>query len=488
MGSIRETNIPRRLEGAPKSQGKAKAPMPWRFTGETARHFHGGAERMDLKPQRVLQGVAGALMLFAIVAGAQTPTAPAPATPPDTTTAPVAAAAPAAAPVWSVGTIDFSGYIDGYFSYNNNRPQNMLNDFYNFDDQDNFSLEAAKLTLNHDPDPIGAHVDLLFGRTNTLFQSSGLGINYIEQAYISIKPPKAKGFELDAGQFVTSAGDEVAETMSNWSYSHGLLFSYAIPYYHFGVRTSMPVSKVWTVGAQVVNGWNNVTAYNGGVTVGLTSALVKPKYTWNFNYYTGPSNSGLPPQYAGTQNGYRNLFDTTLLLTPNAKFNAYVNYDYGQNRIPGYTYNSDGIVTVKSMDPHWQGVAGSARQQITPNAAIIFRYEYFYDNQAFATGLDYTTYSGSAAADYLYQSTFKKLSMEECTATYEYKWVAGLLVRVEYRIDWSNKNIFRYGNDGNYDLSGRPGYNSNNYTAGGPSKDAQNTATVGLIAFFGPKR
>src|ERR1035441_1247182 len=104
---------------------------------------------MDLKPQRVLQGVAGALMLFAIVAGAQTPAAPAPATPSDTTTAPAAAAAPAAAPVWSVGTIDFSGYLDGYFSHNNNRPQNMINDYYNFDDKDNFNLEAAKLTLNH---------------------------------------------------------------------------------------------------------------------------------------------------------------------------------------------------------------------------------------------------------------------------------------------------------------------------------------------------
>ena len=152
-------------------------------------------------------------------------------------------------------------------------------------------------------------------------------VNYIEQAYISVKPPKAKGFEMDFGQFVTSAGQEVIETMNNWSYSHGLLFSYAIPYYHFGLRTSMPVTKVWTAGVQVVNGWNNDTDNNGGVTIGLTSSLVKPKYTWNLNYYVGPENGQL-----AAQKGYRNLFDTTLLLTPNAKFNAYVNYDYGQNR------------------------------------------------------------------------------------------------------------------------------------------------------------
>ena len=179
------------------------------------------------------------------------------------------------------------------------------NEGYNFDDLDQFNLEAAKVTLNHDPDPVGGHLDVIFGRTNAFLQSNGLGINYIEQAYISIKPPKAKGFELDFGQFATSAGQEVIETMSNWSYSHGLLFTDAIPYYHFGkLRTSMPLTKSWTAGFQVVNGWNNVTDNNGGVTIGLTSSVVKPKYTWNLNYYVGPENSGItPPSFAGHGRG-----------------------------------------------------------------------------------------------------------------------------------------------------------------------------------------
>jgi len=274
------------------------------------------------------------------------------------------AAAPAAAPVWSAGSIDFSGFVDGYYSYNFNRPGSQTNQLYNFDDATGFSLEAAKLTMNHDPDPIGAHVDLLWGRTNAFLHSSGDANgnqtdNFVEQAYISIKPPKGKGFELDAGQFVTSAGQEVIETMNNWSYSHGILFGYAIPYYHFGLRTTMPVTKAWTAGVQLVNGWNNVVDNNGGVTVGLTSSVVKPKATWNLNYYTGPEN-------AGTQKGYRNLIDTTLLLAPTSKFSWYINYDYGQNHAP----------TTKSMfahSTHWQGIATSARGQVTANAALVAR-------------------------------------------------------------------------------------------------------------------
>lgn len=405
-------------------------------------------------------------MCFAVVAGAQTSTtAPSttavdsnPATATSSTPAPIA---PPAAPVWSVGSVDFSGYLDGYFSYNANRPASQTSGYYNFDELNQFNLEAAKLTINHDPDPVGIHADILFGRTNTDLQSNGLGINNIEQAYISVKPTKAKGFELDFGQFVTSAGQEVIETMNNWSYSHGLLFTEAIPYYHFGLRTSMPVTKSWTAGVQVVNGWNNVTDNNGGVTIGLTSSLVKPKYTWNTNYYVGPENSGFPLAPAGTQKGYRNLFDTTLLLTPTAKFNMYVNYDYTQNHTPAFPGCGECEFSAsRAASRHLQGIAASARGQVTAKAALVGRFEYLADQ-------------GPTSAGIVAIGTGTKQKLKEFTATYEYKWLAGLLVRAEYRYDWSNVKVFEYGND------------SSNF---GPSKTSQQTLTVGMIAFFGPKR
>jgi hypothetical protein len=410
----------------------------------------GGTALMYVNQNRILQFLTGAAMTIAVAAGAQAPAPPAPASDPAPAAAPAAPAqapappaAPPAAPTWSVGPMDISGLIDGYYSYNYNRPGNLangqINDLYNFDDKtDQFNLAEARLTLNHDPDPVGAHVDLLFGRANTLINgptTAGNETQFLEQAFVSLKPVKAKGLEMDFGKFVTSAGAEVIESKDNWNYSRSLLFAWAIPYFHFGLRTSMPVSKTDTIGVQVVNGWNNVVANNGGVTIGVTNALVKPKYTWNANYYGGPSN-------ANTQSGYRNLFDTTLLLTPNAKFNAYINYDYGQNRDASIAKGGDGALN------RWQGVAFAAHQQMTGTQALAMRGEYFSDPEGFSTG--------------------RMQDLWEITATYEYKWAEGLLSRIEYRFDKSNQQFFHKGDTG--------------------TVNDQSTLTAGFVAFFGPKR
>ena len=100
---------------------------------------------MNLNLNRILQTLAGAALAIALTVSAQTPAA----------TTPAPAPAPAPAPTWSAGPMDISGFIDGYYSANFNRPESpydQVNQLYNFNDKtDQFELSAAKLTLNHDP-------------------------------------------------------------------------------------------------------------------------------------------------------------------------------------------------------------------------------------------------------------------------------------------------------------------------------------------------
>jgi hypothetical protein len=375
------------------------------------------------------------------------PSTSAPATEPTKDTA--AAATPAAAPVWSVGPIDFSGLVDGYYSFNANHPATSSygNQLHNFDfDANAFSLSLAKLTLSHDPDPVGFHVDLAFGKTIDAILAPDPNFNHshLEQAFVSWKPTKAKGFEADFGEFVTSAGAEVIESKDNFNYSRSLLFALAIPYYHVGLRTSMPITKSFTGGFQLVNGWNNFTDSNSGKTMGFTGVYTKPKFTWSGNYYTGPEN-------AHTNVGWRNLIDTTLLLTPNSKFSAYINYDYVQNR-NAIGLDEANTKFIKGSLDHLTGVAFAARAQATSTIAFAGRFEYLADGsaQGFSVG------------------TGNHQKINEFTLTAEYKIPEGLLLRTEYRRDGVDQPYFNKGTS--------------------KVVKGQSTLELGVVAFFGPKR
>jgi hypothetical protein len=347
--------------------------------------------------------------------------------------APAAAAAPAPPP-WSVGGIDFSGLVDGYYDFNFNHPASQTNGLYNFDTAANqFSLNMVKLSMSHTADPIGFQVDFGFGHAFDMINGiddNGLRTKNIEQAYVSWKPKgKDSGFQVDFGKFVTSAGAEVIESNANWNYSRSLLFSWAIPYYHMGLRLTETKGH-FTGGFQLVNGWNNIEDNNSGKTLGFVGNITTKKISWNNNYYTGPENTG-------TNTGWRNLYDTTLLFTPADKFNAYLNFDYGQNK----SGSGSSEATAK-----WYGVALAAKLQMNDHNAFTPRVEWFKDKDGFSTGV--------------------AQSVKEFTFTYEHKWTQGLLARLEYRRDWSDKPFFERGSVG--------------------FSKHQDTLALGIIAFFGP--
>src|SRR5665213_1018046 len=246
--------------------------------------------------------------------------APAPA--PADAAKPADAAPPAPPPKYD-GFI-FSALADGYFTTNFNHPALDANQLYNFNDNSAIpEMSLVKVTVDKSDKVFGFHVDAGFGETMREIHSGDIAaidhkaLRYIEQMYLIAKPSHTHGTEIDFGQFVTSAGAEVIEANSNWNYSRSLLFAWAIPYYHFGFRTSTPITKVWTAGVQVVNAWNTVWGNNDLKNIGITSAITMPKYTWSVNYYEGPN-------HPGTTAGKRNLLDSTLLLTPNSRVNFYI--------------------------------------------------------------------------------------------------------------------------------------------------------------------
>ena len=371
----------------------------------------------------------------AVVVQAQTPD-----NPPDGQTPPAApaAAAPAPAPpppgsLHQWGT-DFSLMFDGYVDKAFNSPPSGFNGLRNFDVRANTAhVNMGMITIDHAPAPVGFHLDVGFGETFDIIHSGNRdpqAWKYFKQAYLSIKPKSWHGVEIDAGEFVTSAGAEVIETNQNYNYSRSLLFVWAIPYIHTGIRVQYPVGAHFTGSFQVVNGWNNVEPINSGKTYGFTGAYSWKKVTWNNIYYVGP-------EHAHTTVGWRNLYDTNVVVNQTDKLSWYLNFDYGRD---------------KNIGPgasQWTGLAGAARYAIGKKAAVAGRLEFFNDMDGFATGTAQT--------------------VKEFTLTGEYKLTDWLMTRAEFRRDWSDQPFFEKKNQPN-------------------GATSQPTILLGLVAYLAPKK
>ena len=368
---------------------------------------------------------------------AQTTTPPADA---QTTTspAPAAQAAPAAAPAppsaYHQAGMDFSFLLDGYVDGNFNSPASGFNGLRNFDYRSNtVHFNMGKVTIDRAPGPVGFHLDVGFGQifsATHAFDAAPEGMKYFEQAYIDFKPKSWKGVEVDLGEFVTSAGAEVIDVNGNWNYSRSLLFAWAIPYYHFGIRTSFPIGPHFTGGVQLVNGWNNVYASDQGKLIGLNGAYAWKKVTWTNVWYGGPERDSNSP-------GWRHLIDEVVQVNPNDNLSLYINFDYGRNK------------NIGPGTSQWTGIAGAVRRAVGKKAAIAGRLEIFDDMDGFSTGVAQT--------------------VKEFTVTGEYKLSDWLTTRLEFRDDWSSQPFFED-------------------SQGIMSKKNQPTVLLGMIAYFGPKK
>jgi hypothetical protein len=318
------------------------------------------------------------------------------------------APAPAPAPTfWQ--SVEFSGFVDGYYEWAFNESALQLR---NFDVNHNtFSLNYAEVALSKavsDTSRGGFRVDFGAGDTATLvnaFEPGGTDyLKYVQQAYVSYLVPVGKGLTVDFGKFVTPHGAEVIENKDNYNYSRGLLFALAIPYYHAGARLSYAATEKVSVTGYVVNGWNNVRDNNGDKTVGIGLAT-KPtaKLAVNGTYMVGKE------QAEDADGGVRNLVDVVAIYSATDKLSILGNFDYGHDNV-----ESDGV--------DWYGVAFGAKYQATDKWAFSPRFEIFRDADGWATGTAQT--------------------LQDITLTGEYKALGGLIARFEFRTDFSDEDYF----------------------------------------------
>lgn len=290
--------------------------------------------------------------------------------------------------------IELNGSFDAYSAMNFSRPDSNINKLRAFDTQHGgMALNYAELVLARNKGPLGFRVDAGFGAASdamyavdnaSVSMDSGTketarALSHIEQAYVT---GKLGSVTLDLGKFVTQHGYEVIETKDNWNYSRSVLFTWAIPFVHTGLRATYPVNDKLSVMGCWINGWNtNIEDGNKMTSVGL-QAIYKPVAPLSLvvNYMGGREHA------VGVEDlTMRHLVDVSATYAINDKVSVAANGDYGRDAA------NSGV--------SWAGVAGYGRYQLLPWMAAAARLEYFSDPDGFMTTVQQKLVEGTATAE-----------------------------------------------------------------------------------------
>src|ERR1700690_495597 len=354
------------------------------------------------------------LMTFTIVGGVWADEA----NPADT-----AAEKPAGAPPADIKTLPgLSIYLQGGYTYNFKNPDSQENDLRIFDHKANsFALDLAQIMFTKDAPlgGIGYRLKLSVGETAKWIHSRGLGNADDEfdltEAYITYLAPVGKGLKLQFGKFVTMHGAEVIEAKDDFNYSRSFLFNYAIPFTHTGISAGYTFSDQVNATLYLVNGWDNTDDNNRGKTGALSLSYTPiEQIGLVFNLMSGPEKDN--------SSDNRFLFDWVGTFKPIKNTTVIINTDYATE-----DHSAANGGTAK-----WYGIAGYVKYDFSDLCSTSVRAEYFNDKDGIRT-----TVNGVSGIPQ---------KLKEITITPEFRVAKSIIVRPEYRHDWSDQMSFDSGN------------------------------------------
>ena len=305
-------------------------------------------------------------------------------------------AVPTLGQVMEATGISVNGYVDASYTYLSGTGKFTSTTANRVFDTENrsFNVNALDLTLSAlPPEGFGGMVNLTAGTDANVIGSAGTNNTDqfdVTQAYVHF----AKGgLMVIGGKYVTLSGAEVIKSPANLNFSRSILFGYAIPFAHTGVRayftpggSAVSPDGKWTFIAGVNNGWDvqsesqQGAAADGSQAVGKTLELgVNGNITKNVAlavvYYGGNESA------SAFETGKRSLLDIVATFTVTDNLSFVLNYDKAEQ---------DKALTGGSK-AKWDGLAGYVNYKLSDAWRVAFRTESFDDKDGFRTGVNLGT-------------------------------------------------------------------------------------------------
>ncbi len=257
---------------------------------------------------------------------------------------------------------------------------------------------------------------------------------------------------LDFGKFDTIYGAEVAESQENMNYTRGVLYTFAQPLFHTGLRAQAELIPELSLTALVVNGWNNSQDNNIGKTYGL-QATAKPSdaMSASLGWLGGPEQNdsittscaagtaydpaakgcapepGAPASEQVVDRGgandfkaWRHLVDLVVNANPLETLSIVLNADYGVEGVR--ELGADGETSTATKK--WYGAMLGARLQLDETFAIAGRGEYYKAPDGYMPSL------------VVNETAITDLTLATATLTLEARPSDNLILRLENRGDF----------------------------------------------------
>jgi len=191
------------------------------------------------------------------------------------------------------------------------------------------------------------------------------------------------------------------------------------------VQGTYNLSDTTSVSAAITRGWdtsleddNDTLSYMVGFSTSLSE-----KTKLALNVISGAD------QFQDNGN-WRTVLDVVLSTTVGDNMTIGLNGDYG------YEVNSK--TSVSGSDAQWYGVAGYASMALCKEASLNFRAEYFNDEDGARVSAGV---KGAQLAEGTVGLSIRPFANDSL-------W-SNLVIRPEFRWDWSDENVFDDGNDNN---------------------------------------
>ncbi|MDB5207926.1 MAG: porin [Flavisolibacter sp.] len=293
-------------------------------------------------------------------------------------------------------SLTFSGYVEGYYSYDLNKPENNTRPgfLYNFNRHNEFAVNLAFVKGGYATERVRANLAIGVGTyMNANYAAESGTIKNSYEANAGYKLSAKNNLWLDIGVLPSHMGFESAVGKDNWTLTRSMLAENS-PYFQGGARLSYTTDNAkLLVSGYVLNGWQRITRVEGNSLLSYgTQVYFKPstKVTLNYSTFLGTDK----PDAARLWRYFHNLYGV-FQFTDKVGFTA--GFDFGSEQ---KAVNSDDNNT-------WYSPVGILRITSSPKWAIALRGEYYNDENGviISTGTPngFKTSSGSINIDYLPQ-------------------------------------------------------------------------------------